>query len=566
MPLKGLSQDRPYHHLVTFLFLLAVFLIQFLLRDIDDNRLTSWRWTFTDVDMLNIFIILVVGIAFAYVLSRSSFPEKKHALFLFLSSFVVCIFFWQEPEVIVDVSRYFTQAKHLELYGIKYFILEWGRGINAWTDLPLIPFLYGMLFKLFGESRIYIQVFTTFLFSMTCVLTYLIGRSLWDEDIGFFAGMLLLGIPYIFTQVPLMLVDVPTMFFLTLLIFVFIKAIEKGRVYIFLSSIAVFLCVFSKYSTWLMLSVIFIIPFVYWRYPSKDQRHWHKLILQRMSAFMYVSGILILAFLLLKFDVFSAQIRLLLEYQVPGLRRWGEGFVSTFFYQVHPFMTLSVLYSIVLAFKKRDLRYLIVSWLLILIFILQIRRARYILITFPMFALMASYGLQEIKAKGLRRFFVYGIVCSSIVIAMSVYLPFLEKLSLVNLKDAGNYLDSIDAEYVEVLIIPSHNTIVNPAISIPILDIFTKKQIYYTYNLRPPAFEKIEKSPLRFTWEYRNPEYYKTDGKGFEKAPVVVVITNGENRLLPGYVRQKIKDYKRIKVFNSYTGIFRYSPVVSVYY
>ena len=93
--------------------------------------------------------------------------------------------FWKVPEVIVDASRYFTQAKHLDVYGIGYFLREWGRDINIWTDMPLIPFLYGLIFKLFGESRIYIQAFTTLLFSLTVVLTYNIGKTLWDETVGF---------------------------------------------------------------------------------------------------------------------------------------------------------------------------------------------------------------------------------------------------------------------------------------------------------------------------------------------------------------------------------------------
>ena len=63
---------------------------------------------------------------------------------LFIVSFAVSAMFWQEPEMIVDASRYFTQAKHLELYGFGYFFREWGNGINAWTDLPAIPFLYGV--------------------------------------------------------------------------------------------------------------------------------------------------------------------------------------------------------------------------------------------------------------------------------------------------------------------------------------------------------------------------------------------------------------------------------------
>ena len=56
------------------------------------------------------------------------------------------------------------------------------------------------------------------------------------------------------------------------------------------------------------------------------------------------------------------------------------------------------------AFKKRDLKYLVIIWLIFLVTILQIKRIRYIIMAFPMLALMASYGLQEIKDKRIIRF------------------------------------------------------------------------------------------------------------------------------------------------------------------
>jgi len=106
-------------------------------------------------------------------------------------------------------------------------------------------------------------MFTTFLFSMTAIFTYLIGKMLWDSDTGFYGGILLLAVPFLFTQVPLMLVDVPTMFFLTFTIFAFIMALNRGGIWIFISSFAIFLAVFSKYSTWLMLSVLVVVFLVY---------------------------------------------------------------------------------------------------------------------------------------------------------------------------------------------------------------------------------------------------------------------------------------------------------------
>jgi hypothetical protein len=139
-------------------------------------------------------------------------------------------------------------------------------------------------------------------------------------------------------------------------------------------------------------------------------------------------------------------------------------------------------------------------------------------------------------------------------------------MSSVNLKDAGRFLNSVDVTNIEVLTLPSTNSIVNPAVSVPILDIFTEKNIYYYYDASfLPPFERIRESPLRFTWEYKNPEYYIANNKGSKGNVAVVVITNKIDELLPNHIEQKIKGYKKIRVFKTSTGVFRYRPIVIIY-
>jgi hypothetical protein len=373
--------EKKWHVFSISLCTLFAFLLLYIFRDVDDNRLTSWKWVFSDVEIIWFVFLIAAGTIFTYALLNSPVTRQMPSVFLFLSSFAISAVFWKTPEVIVDTSRYFTQAKHLEIYGIRHFISEWGKDISVWTDLPLVPFLYGLIFKLFGEARAFIQVFTTFVFSMTVVLTYLIGRTLSDEDTGFFAGVLLWGVPYIFSQVPLMLVDVPTMFFLTLSIYTFIMALQKGGAWIAVSSISIFCAVFSKYSAWMMLSVLCIVFMVYLkkgRLATGQGQEKITRIISRGISVVLTAVLLVGLIVMFKFDVISGQIEFLLDYQAPGLRRWGESFISTFFYQVHPFITIAALYSVYEAFRKKDRKFLIVSWLIFLIVLLQIRRSRYL--------------------------------------------------------------------------------------------------------------------------------------------------------------------------------------------
>lgn len=551
-------------HVLVFLVALTTYLSLVVFRALDDNALVSWRWMFSGKDVPKVLLVAAFSAIVAYILSKISLPQRYFTPFLFLFSFVVAAQFWSVPEVIVDASRYFTQAKHLEIYGVGYFFREWGRNIAAWTDLPLIPFLYGLVFKFLGESRVYIQIFTTLLFSATVVLTYKVGDMLWGKETGFYGGLFLLGIPYIFTQVPLMLVDVPSMFFLMLAIFAFIKAISRegrGSTVIVLSSVAIFLAFFSKYSIWLMLSVLPVIFFVY----HLENGGWRKGLF-RGAAIVLISSVLIGAAIFYNIDIISRQVELLISYQQPGLRRWGESFHSTFFFQAHPLLTVAAMYSVYAAVKKKDLRFVAIGWLVLLILLLRIERIRYIIPVFPMFAIMASYGLGEIKSRDLKKFIALCAVTASIATAATVYLPFLQGLSTANLQDAGRFLNSTGVDFIEVYVLPAKDFKgVNPAVSVPLLDIYSDQKIVYQYGHPSLPPREVKKSPLRFTWEYDNPKYYTAgdDGQGDNRAVVVISGFPGEE--LPDSFTSSLENYRLSKVFKTPADGFRYHTDVMIF-
>jgi hypothetical protein len=521
-----------------------------------------------NVDLVLFIPVLVLGTILAYGLSRITLIYKKPLLPLFTFSFITAAIFWKEPELIVDISRYFSQAKNLEIYGIQYFIEQWGKGIFAWTDLPLIPFFYGIIFKYIGEFRVYIQIFTTLLFSLTVVITYFIGKTLWDEETGFSSGAFLLAIPYIYSQVPLMLVDIPAMFFLTLSVYLFIMAIERGGIWIVLSSLAVVSAALTKYSAWMMLSVLAVVFVVYLltgKDVTGDSKPGNQRCIFRCTIVALFAGLLMGLFIMSRHDVISSQIQFLQEYQKPGLRRWGESFVSTYLFQMHPFLTMAAISSVIVAFRKRDVKYAIVFWLILLIVLLQIRRSRYVLIAFPMFTLMGAYGLQMIRNIDVKRYIVSAAMVSSIIIAVFVYLPFLKAMSPVNFIDAGKYLDTLKGDTVEVLTVAPDEPIVNPSVSAPILDYHTRKRIIYSGSKDiTMSAEEIRESPLRFTWEYKVPDFYKTDGQVAD-SETIAVVSGGMSLKLPQELIEKLEGYKKTKVFDESTGIFHYRPEITIY-
>jgi len=557
-PVAGDRQSVLLAYAAVALLSLAAFLTLFLFRALDDNRLTSWRWVFADADVFWITPVLAAGLFLAAILVRAPFPGRRPAAVLFLCSFAVAAVFWGEPEVIVDASRYFTQAKHVELYGLEYFLREWGGQIAAWTDLPLIPLLYGLIFRFAGEDRIYIQIFTTLLFSASVVLTYLIGRTLWDETVGFHAGALLLGMPYLLTQVPLMLVDVPTMFFLLLAVFTTLKALERGGGgRLALASAVVVLAFWTKYSAWLFLSALLVVLVA--RLKQGPQP-----VLLRALLLIMISLLLIGGTLLPMLDVVGTQFDLLQSYQLPGFERWEESPSSTFLFQTHPFIAAAALVSVYAAFKSGDARYAIVLWLPALVMVLGINRIRYILPVFPMLALMAAHGLREIRCGEVRKYLVLCIVVSSVVLSVLGFRPFLQQTSAVNLQQAGEYLDSLDAPEVEVIALQQRYAAVNPVVSVPLLDLYTSKRLIFHSDGLAPIRRGVEKSALRFTWEHGNPKYYAA-GAGGLRAEAVVVIADDDAQSLPDGIAQGLIGYRLARQFIASENIFGYRTIVKVY-
>jgi hypothetical protein len=361
------------------------------------------------------------------------------------------------------------------------------------------------------------------------------------------------------------------MFFLTLSIYVFIMALRKGGAWISVSAISVFCAAFSKYSAWVMLSVLAVVFLVFLKKGSRGKSvrlesekpgsGVHDCIYRGISVAL-ITGVLVSIVFYLKYDFILGQMKFLREYQAPGLSRWGESFVSTFFYQIHPFITIAALYSVYEAVKKKDARFLIISWLVLLVVILQVRRSRYVMVVFPMLTLMASYGLQKIASMEIRRYIASCIVAVSLTVAMFSYMPLLQSMSLVNLKNAGAFLDSVDAEKVEVITLPPGKSTVNPSVAVPILDLYTKKDILYRHDdgISLP-YEKIYKSSVRFTWAYKNPEYYLRSEDGAISYMIAVITNRGDNAL----IGERLKGYERIMVFDIDDGLFLYSPVVTVY-
>jgi len=543
--------------LIIAFFTLLCFPILYICRFLDDNTLSSWQWVFTGDSVPLVIGLLLTALVISCIVSIKAPPLRYHRLSLFFLSILVVLPLWSEPELLIDSGRYFLQAKYLSEYGFSRFVREWGGEVTAWTDLPLIPALYGLLFKCFGESRAVVQAFNTLLFALTVLLTNGIGRTLWTRETGFYAGLLLLGMPYLLTQVPLMLVDVPAMFFLTLTLYCFIRALQEGGRWLVFAPATIMLTMSAKYSTWPMLLAL---PLTAVALQGNSRR---KLLIRAGGVFLaaaLMSGLVVGS----RFPLFRDQLAILLTYQRPALTLWQEGYFSTFFFQIHPFISLLALWGCYRAYRTGDRHFLIAAFFMFLVFGLQMKRIRYILPLLPLLALMASCGLQSAKEWQVRRFDGLAIVSSSLIVLLAGYLPFFKTTSMMNIMEAGRSLDSLPGEEIEVYVLPQKRSGGNTALAIPQLDLFTTKRIVSRQDWRQLATNKSSSyEPLLFSWMISRPPFY-APGYRRDTKPLVVISGGDDGRreqkeLSPMNSRRPAGQFVR------QSGVFRFRTVIEVY-
>lgn len=555
---RGAVRKFEWFLLVPF-FSLFFFSLLYVFRVYDNNTLTSWQWTFVPLGIAGILLILaaavVLSFAVAWYLSFEKFPKS----ILVGLSILAVVPLWVEPELLLDSGRYFLQAKSLARYGAGYFVREWGSAITVWTDMPLVPFLYGVIFNVAGESRTAIQLFNTGLFVLTILMTCRIGTILWNRETGFFAGLLLLGMPYLLTQVPLMLVDVPTMFFLVLALSSFLTALRAGGfLRLLLAGLTIAAAVISKYSTWPMLALFPVCGFVYLQ-NSPEARHG----LRRTATVLLIAALPLLGLCIYKYPVFRQQLELLLSYQRPALQLWHENSVSTFFFQIHPFLSLLAGYGAWKAYRARDSRFIIPLLFVLLIVILQIRRIRYMLPLFPFLALVAACGLGSLKNIPVQRYISLSIVSWSLVVLFAAYLPFFKTTGMTNIQAAGAFLNRLDTETVEVYTLPQEKSGGSTVIALPQLDLFTDTKLVSRQEWSPdPSRHLPPLSPLLATWKLNKPLFYADDRPS---GPLVIISASPVDASVYRQIRGSFPTGREMH-FSRQSGVFRYKTFVSIYY
>jgi len=529
------------------------------LRHLDDNSLTSWSWVLMGRDLVGLWVLHLAALCAALVLSRRALPVRWHLPAAVFGAFAAGVALTGEPEVVIDASRYFVQAKHLRLFGPVAFFRDWGGALAAWTDLPLPAFLYGVVFRLFGEHRLPQQTLTAGLLALTVFATARIGGLLWGAAIGARGGLLLLAVPCLLVNVPLLMADVPAMAAVTAALWMFLETLEHGgAVRASSASLALAAALLAKYSTWVLLCVTFGAILVL----EALRGRWAALA--RGLAVAAAGALAPALFVLAKPELVRSQLALLSGFQWEGLRRWVESYPSTFLFQAHPLLAAAALAALWRGWRARDRGTLVAAALPLVLFALGARRSRYLLPAFPMIALLAARGLETLPCRA-RRFAVLSAVGFSLVTVFAVYLPFLGWVNTANLLAAGRFLDERGVGAVEVAVAAAPGVSINPEIAAPLLDYHTAARIVVRGPAPPrPPEDELRGSSFRFTWEGPLPSWYR-GGAAFSPSGAARVLITGESGARPPVsLAAEVAGRAPDAVF-ARDAVFRYRTFVSVW-
>jgi hypothetical protein len=184
-----------------------------------------------------------------------------------------------------------------------------------------------------------------------------------------------------------------------------------------------------------------------------------------------------------------------------------------------------------------------------------------------MFALMAAYALASIKDRRMVKAAVSCAVVSALVLCFFAYIPFLKQLSFANLQEAGVFLDTLKIDVVEVFPLAEQEYPVNPAIAVPLLDLFTKKKILFDYVPGESSCNSdVNVSRYRFSWEYKNPSYYLPAAGAADGQQAIVVISGRAKDIVPLSVQEKIREYSRSITFSTTCPLYEYNTLVTIYW
>ena len=179
------------------------------------------------------------------IFSKMLFLDKNKIIMIFILSLaiqVAYLSFYPLDKPKKDAVIYDTIG--FNIASGKGFSMD---GINPTTLYPIYPIVLSLIYSLFGHNYFVVQFFLALLMALTCVITYLIGKVIFDEKAGLLASLLLAFYPPFLGLSRIMYAEPVLFLFLYLLILLLVLFLKyKRMLYIFFVGILAGLAILSK--------------------------------------------------------------------------------------------------------------------------------------------------------------------------------------------------------------------------------------------------------------------------------------------------------------------------------
>lgn len=193
--------------------------------------------------------------------------ETRSLLFLCIAAVLIGVVYSARENQWTDEQSNFEAAKIIATDGIPlaYHRVGWlGK-----QHPPLFPIISALTLKLPGPDLFYMRLVSVFFLAGTLVVTYLLGRELYSQEIGYLAAILLLSFPLVIRLSASAMMDIALTFFFDLALLLLIRLSRNPSYRLACATgLVIGLGLLTKY----IMVFIFVVLFVYFIFIKSFQK------------------------------------------------------------------------------------------------------------------------------------------------------------------------------------------------------------------------------------------------------------------------------------------------------
>jgi hypothetical protein len=166
-------------------------------------------------------VVIALFVLKGYSLSSERYRQKPYTTVLFLFLLAISLF-----------RIYYIQYGPLDLGPDEAHYWDWSRRLDMsyYSKGPMIAYLIYFGTSLFGDTVFGVRILAVVFSALGSVFLYLLGKRIYDEQVGLYSALLLQIIPLFSTFGIIFTIDSPFIFFWTLSLFLFWEAINHKTV------------------------------------------------------------------------------------------------------------------------------------------------------------------------------------------------------------------------------------------------------------------------------------------------------------------------------------------------